>query len=219
MADALLKNEASEIYQLAKRHNIPLQRVPKEKLDRMTRLAHQGVIAISAPVEFYVLEDLVDHLFYRGIHPCLGLLEGVTDVRNFGAIARSAEVFGLDGLVIGQSRSAPINQESIKASAGALLKIPICREKNLAQSVTSLKGMGFTVVGSVTENGTQLRQLRFDKPMVFVVGSEGEGISRNLLELCDERVSIPQKGDIGSLNVSVASAILFYEWSLQNNRG
>jgi 23S rRNA (guanosine2251-2'-O)-methyltransferase len=183
----------------------------------MTKLPHQGIVAWIDPVSYYPVNDLVDHLFFKGIHPCLCMLDGITDVRNFGAIARSAEVMGIHGLVVPQKNTAPINEESIRSSAGALLKIPVCRVKSMTQTIHELKELGFTIICCAMKEGKEIRLAELAKPVVFILGAEGDGVSERLSELADETVFIPQKGTIDSLNVSVASGIIFYEWMLQNN--
>jgi 23S rRNA (guanosine2251-2'-O)-methyltransferase len=189
-----LENEDTKwLLKLARSNKIPIIRVPKHKLDKLSRLNHQGVIGITSAIDFYQASALIDHVFHRGENPCICVCDGITDVRNFGAIARSAEIFGIHGLVIGQKNSAPINSESIKASSGALLTLPYCASEKAS---------------------TNLRDLDMNKSIAFVMGSEGYGISQEILNEADQLFKIPQTGTISSLNVSVAAGIVFYEWML-----
>lgn len=212
-----LENEDTKwLLKLARSHKIPILRVAKPKLDKLSRGNHQGVIAFTSAIDFYQATTVVDHIFSKGLNPCLCICDGITDVRNFGAIGRSAEIFGIHGLVIGQKNSAPINSESIKASAGALLTLPVCREKNLLQCIRQLKTMGLVIYCASEKANTTIRELDMNKSLAFVLGAEGSGISPEILEHADELFKIPQTGTIESLNVSVAAGITFYEWMMQN---
>ncbi len=210
-----LENEDTKwLLKLARSNKIPIIRVPKHKLDKLSRLNHQGVIGITSAIDFYQASALIDHVFHRGENPCICVCDGITDVRNFGAIARSAEIFGIHGLVIGQKNSAPINSESIKASSGALLTLPVCREKNLMASIRQMKNQGLAIYCASEKASTNLRDLDMNKSIAFVMGSEGYGISQEILNEADQLFKIPQTGTISSLNVSVAAGIVFYEWML-----
>lgn len=215
IAENLDAEDARHFYKLARAHQIPILKVPKAKLDRLSRQNHQGVIALVAPIHFHEVQNLIDGLFFQGLDPAIAICDGITDVRNFGAIARSAEVFGIHGLVIGEKNSAPVNGESIKSSAGALLQIPVCREKNLFQSLKQLKSTGLVLICASEQASKSIRDVDLNKPLAFIFGSEGKGPSSEILELADEQVKIPQRGQIESLNVSVAAGIIFYEWMMQ----
>lgn len=216
IAENLDPEDSRHFYKLARSQNIPILKVPKAKLDRLSRQNHQGIIALVSPIHFNDVQNLVDGLFFQGIDPALAICDGITDVRNFGAIARSAEVFGMHGLVIGEKNSAPVNGESIKSSAGALLRLPVCREKNLFHSLKQLKSSGLVLICASEQAEMTLREVDLNKPLAFVFGSEGKGPSSEILGLSDEQVKIPQRGQIESLNVSVAAGIFFYEWMLQS---
>lgn len=221
ISDSLDSEDTKILLKLIRAHKIPVLRVPKAKLDKLSRQNHQGVIAFTNPIPFHQLDNLVDGLFMSGQDPALLICDGITDVRNFGAMARSAEVFGINGIIIGQKNSAPINSESIKASSGALLTIPVCREKNLHHSIRQLQASGVVIICADEKAPTSIRNVDLRKPLAFVFGSEGDGISREILSLADETVCIPQAGQIQSLNVSVAAGIFFYEWkqqSLEHNK-
>lgn len=216
ISETLESEDTKWLLKLARTHKIPILRVTKFKLDKLSRQNHQGVIAFTSAIEFYKSAAVVDHVFSKGQNPCLCICDGVTDVRNFGAIGRSAEVFGIHGLVIGEKNSAPINSESIKASSGALLTLPVCREKNLLHCIRQLKEMGLVIFCASEKASKNIRELDMTKSMAFVLGSEGTGISAEILNQADELFKIPQTGTIQSLNVSVAAGIIFYEWMLQN---
>ncbi|HMW38811.1 MAG: 23S rRNA (guanosine(2251)-2'-O)-methyltransferase RlmB [Saprospiraceae bacterium] len=218
LSETLEKETLISLRNLCREADIPVLSVPKAKLDSLNRSQHQGVLALISPVELYRTSDLADQLNDRGLVPCLAVLDSVTDVRNFGAIARSAEVFGIHGIIIGTKNSAPVNQESIKSSAGALLRIPLCRENNLTQALRDLKLRGYRIIGAEERGECVPGDMDMNQPLVIVFGSEGEGISRELRSLIDVFVRIPQKGKVASLNVSVSAAILFYEW-MKGQRG
>ncbi len=216
ISETLDSEDTKWLLKLARANKIPILRVTKFKLDKLSRLNHQGVIAFTSAIDLYQATVLADHVFGKGLNPALCICDGITDVRNFGAIARSAEIFGIHGLVIGQKNSAPINSESIKASSGALLSVPVCREKNLIHSIRQLKTLGLVILCASEKAEKSIRELDLNKSLAFVLGSEGIGISQEILDYADELFKIPQVGKIESLNVSVAAGITFYEWMLQN---
>ena len=218
-----LEGELSkELYQAIKDFNIPVQRVPLERINRITRKNHQGVVAFLSAVTYQKLEDIVPVLYEEGKNPFIVVLDGLTDVRNFGAIARTCECAGVDAIVIPEKGSVSVNADAVKTSAGALHHIPVCREKTINQALRFLKDSGFKVVAA-TEKASQLYTDINDyvDPVAIVMGSEDTGISNENLRICDSLVSIPQFGEIGSLNVSVAAGILIYEGvrqRLQNDK-
>lgn len=216
ISETLDNEDTKLLLKLARSHKIPILRVTKNKLDKLTRLNHQGVIGLSSAIDFYQASTLVDHVFSQGHNPCLCICDGITDVRNFGAIGRSAEIFGIHGLVIGQKNSAPVNSESIKASAGALLSLPVCKEKNLLTTIRQLKSLGLVIYSASEKAEQTIRELDLKKSLAIVIGSEGSGISPEILQHSDQLFKIPQSGKISSLNVSVAAGIIFYEWMMQN---
>lgn len=202
---------ASELFRVLKDYRITAQRVPIERLNRITRKNHQGVIAMIAAVEYHNLADTIASVFERGEMPFVVVLDGITDVRNFGAIARTAECCGVDALVIAERGSVSVGADAVKTSAGALLTLPVCRERSLQGAVRYLKDCGFNVV-AVSEKATQDYTLAdYSGPTALVMGAEDTGISHEVMSLCDTRVAIPMFGHIGSLNVSVAAGVLMYE--------
>ena len=203
---------ASELNQLLRAHrDIVVQRVPVEKLNRITRRNHQGVIAILSAVTYLKLDDLVPQLYEDGRLPFLVALDGITDVRNFGAIARTAECAGADALVIPMRGSVSVGGDAVKTSAGALSYLPVCRERNLAGALRFLKNNGYQVVAVSEKADVSYTTANYTGPVVLVMGAEDVGISPEVMAECDTRVSLPMFGHIGSLNVSVAAAIMMYE--------
>ncbi|MCB0669543.1 MAG: 23S rRNA (guanosine(2251)-2'-O)-methyltransferase RlmB [Saprospiraceae bacterium] len=200
-----------EIRRLCKDAAIPLHRVPKSKLDLEIPGNHQGIYAVISTLEYVDLEVLLPQLFKQKKNPVLLLLDGIQDIRNVGAIARSAEVFGADAIVIPAKKSAPVNEIAIKASAGALLHLPVSRVKSLATAIEFLGKNGVEVIGADVEGDTNISDLNLMGPLGVVLGAEGKGIDRNLKIYFDHLFFIPQAGEIQSLNVSVAAGIILYE--------
>lgn len=201
----------AELFQLIKEYNIPFQYVPVEKINRITRKNHQGILAFIAAVEYTRLETLVPGLFESGKDPLLLILDQVTDVRNFGAIVRTAECAGVHGIIIPEKGMARIGADAIKTSAGALHTMPVCKVKSLKNALEFLKNSGIKTVAA-TEKATNLfTQSEMNVPLALIVGSEDVGISPGILKITDEQVKIPLFGKIESLNVSVAAALMIYE--------
>lgn len=202
---------AQELFALIRQYHLVAQRVPVEKLNRITRKNHQGVIASVSAVEYHNLGNLVTSLFDEGILPFIVVLDGITDVRNFGAIARTAECCGVNALVVAERGSVSVGADAVKTSAGALLSLPVCRERGIASAVRFLKDSGFNVV-AVSEKANQNYTVAdYTGPTALVMGAEDKGISDEVMQLCDTKVSIPMFGHIGSLNVSVAAGVMMYE--------
>src|SRR5512133_1658767 len=191
--------------------SVPWQVVPIEKLDYLTKKNHQGVIAWLSLIEFQDIEKLLPVLFEQGTDPLLLMLDGVSDVRNFGAIVRSALCFGAHAVIIPEKNSARISADAVKASAGALSTFPVCRVKSLTKCLTYLKESGVRAVAATEKTEVQLSAANLAGPVVIILGSEERGISRELIGLSDAQVSIPITGAIGSLNVSVSAGIILYE--------
>lgn len=204
-------NLVGELLDKAHAASLPVQRVPVERIDRVTRKNHQGVVALMAAVEYFKVEQLVPMLFERGDNPFMVILDGVTDVRNFGAIARTCECAGVSAVVIPERGSVSVNADAVKTSAGALNYLPVCRESNLVKSIRYLRDSGFKVVGTSDKNAVTYTQTDFTGPVAIVMGSEDTGISPEVMRLCDVLVSIPEFGNIHSLNVSVAAGVMIYE--------
>lgn len=199
-----------ELKDLCLRHRIRPQEVPAEKLDRLVRGNHQGVVAQIAAIAYVELQDILDRV-PEDETPLVVLFDGVTDVRNFGAIARSAECAGAHGLIAPLKNSAPVNAEAIRASAGALTSIPVCRVGSVRNTVKTLQAAGFQAVAATEKSRKLLYDADFRKPTLLIMGSEDTGISREVLKLCDEQLAIPLIGRIESLNVSAAAAVMLFE--------
>ncbi|HKK87898.1 MAG TPA: 23S rRNA (guanosine(2251)-2'-O)-methyltransferase RlmB [Saprospiraceae bacterium] len=199
------------IRQLCREREIPLKTVPKQFFRKYGRLNHQGILALKASTIYYKLDDLLPALNEREKPPLVLLLEGVTDVRNLGAIARSAEVFGVDILVVPMKNSAPVNVEAYKTSAGAIQFLPIAREKSITSAIKRLKEYGFIIYGTELHGEKSPAEIQGDDRIALVMGSEDKGLGSETLKLLDEKIRIPQVGKSDSLNVSVACGICLYE--------
>lgn len=202
---------AKELTDLIKERQIPYQIVPDEKLARVTAKNHQGVIAFVSPIIFTPLDELVTQVFEKGETPFFIALDQVTDVRNFGAIVRTAECANVHGIIIPEKGSAQIGSDAVKTSAGALLKVPVCRVNNLKKALQNLQLSGLTVVGATEKAANYYYGHNFTTPICVVMGAEDTGLSDEVLRICEPLVKIPILGQIGSLNVSVAASILMYE--------
>lgn len=202
---------ANELFELIKSHRLYAKRVPIEKLNKITRKNHQGVIAIMSAVTYHSLVHLVPQLYEDGVLPFVVVLDGITDVRNFGAIARTCECAGADAVVIPMHNSVSVSGDAMKTSAGALHHLPVCRERSLVGAIRFLKDNGYQIVAASEKANINYTQADYLTPVAIVMGAEDTGISEEVLKLCDTFVSIPQFGHIGSLNVSVAAGVMMYE--------
>ncbi|MGM0620637.1 MAG: 23S rRNA (guanosine(2251)-2'-O)-methyltransferase RlmB [Bacteroidota bacterium] len=200
-----------QLFDLVKENNIPFQFVPLEKINRVTRKNHQGVLAFVSAVEFADIEMVVPGLFELGVEPLVLILDQVTDVRNFGAIVRTAECGGVHAIVIPEKGMAQIGSDAVKTSAGALHSIPICRSSSLASVINFLKDSGMKVVASTEKAEKKYTEAKMNVPLTLLMGAEDTGISPAILKLADEQVKIPLFGNIESLNVSVAAGLMIYE--------
>jgi RNA methyltransferase, trmH family, group 3 len=207
----LRSEEVSRITALARERTIPLQIVPEERLTRLTRKQHQGVIAFISEIEYTPLETLIPMLYEAGRSPFVLLLDGLTDVRNFGAIARTAECAGVDALIIPERGSVTVTADAIKTSAGALHRLPVCRVSSIMSAVSLLQASGLKIVAASEKARDVYTETELRLPLGLVLGAEDEGVSEEVLRRADHIVRIPQVGAIGSLNVSVAAGILIYE--------
>lgn len=201
---------------LIQKNQIAFQYVPLEKLNRISSKNHQGIIAFVSPVSFGNLDNIIVEVFESGQIPRLLLLDGVTDVRNFGAICRSAECFGVHAVIIPEKGSAQINEEAIKTSAGALYNIPVCRVKSTAYAVKQLQNSGIIVVACSEKTRKDTFEADLQNPICLVMGSEEDGVSSDVLKSADEIIRIPMTGKTSSLNVSVAAGIALYEITRQH---
>ena len=201
----------ADLWKLVRLKRINYKHVPPEKINRLTKKNHQGVFAFISPIDFHKIEDIVPSIYEKGGIPLILVLDRVTDVRNFGAICRTAECAGVDTILIPEKNSAAINADAIKTSAGALHKIPICRTWNLKMSIQFLKDSGLQIVSCTEKTDKNIYTLNFTNPTAIIMGSEEDGISPEFLKMSDSKAKIPINGKISSLNVSVASAIIIYE--------
>ena len=200
----------TELRDLAFRHRIRVQEVPAEKLNRLVKGNHQGAVAQIAPIEYVELTDILERV-PDDETPLVVLFDGVTDVRNFGGIARSAECAGAHGLITPLKNSAPVNSEAMRASAGALSRIPVCRVGSIRNTVKALQAEGFQAVAATEKSRKLIYDADLRKPTVIIMGSEETGISKEVLKLCDEQLAIPLIGAVESLNVSAAAAVMLFE--------
>lgn len=200
-----------QLIKVAKDHSIPFSNVPIEKLNRVTRKNHQGAIAFISSIHYSSLDNVINDTYQKGKEPLILILDRVTDVRNFGAIARTAECAGVDAIVIPSRGSAAINADAMKTSAGALNYIPVCREDNLKNTLNYLKQSGITIMACTEKAKESLYKADFNKPIAILMGSEEDGISPEYLKLSDVQMFIPMTGKIESLNVSVSAAVAIFE--------
>ncbi len=201
----------NKIIPLLKEHNIPLQLVPKAKLDFVTTRSHQGIIAYISPVEYYDLGWIIPTIYERGEVPLILVLDRITDVRNFGAICRSAECAGVHAVVIPMRGAAQINEDAVKTSAGAVMRLPICKVASLKETLHYLSDSGMSII-SCEESGTETYyKANLTMPVALVMGSEEDGISPPLRPYIDKAVRIPMGGQTESLNVSVATGVVLFE--------
>lgn len=202
---------ARELMAVIKEYDVVTQRVPQERLNRITMKNHQGVIALMSPVTYHRLDNLLPSLYEEGINPFMLVLDGLTDTRNFGAIGRTADCSGVNGIVIPERNSVSVTPDAVKTSAGGLFYVPVCRERDLVSAVRFLKDSGVKVVAASEKAARDYTECDLTVPVAIVMGSEDTGISESVLRLCDELVAIPMMGNIGSLNVSVAAGVMMYE--------
>jgi len=200
-----------ELILTARGKKVPLTFVPAEKLKRMSAKNHQGVICLVSAVSYTTLSNIVASAFNEGREPFLLVLDRVTDVRNFGAIVRTAECAGVDAIVISEKGNAPITSDAMKTSAGALNHMPVCREPDLKKTIKFLQESGIRVVACTEKAEKTIYDIEFKGPVALIMGSEEDGISDILLREADELAKIPLKGKIESLNVSVAAGVAIFE--------
>lgn len=199
------------LFQRIRQEKIPYQMVPVEKLNSITRKNHQGVIAFVSLVAYQPLSELLPMLFEQGEVPLLVIVDRVTDVRNLGALARSAECAGAHAIIIQEKGTAPINADAIKASAGALSRMPVCRENNILETIAFLQASGLLVIACSEKGEKTIYQSDFTIPLAVILGAEDKGISAACMKMADMPARIPMKGRIASLNVSVAAGVVLFE--------
>jgi len=201
----------SELEAILRKASIASSYVPVEKLNRLTDKNHQGVVAKISPVAFHNLEDLVINVIESGKTPLFLLLDQISDVRNFGAIIRTAECTGVDGIIVQKSGGAPVNGDTIKTSAGAVFKVPLCKVDHIKDALFHLQASGIKLIAATEKTDKNIYDVSFKEPCAIIMGSEGKGISPSVLKLVDDKAKLPLYGEIGSLNVSVACGAFLYE--------
>ena len=212
----------NELRQKMKEANVPFQYVPVEKLNKMTTGNHQGVVATIAAVKYHDFVEIMETTSQQADEsvrgPLILLLDHITDVRNMGAIARTAECTGVSALVVPDHGSAAMNEDAVKTSSGALLRLPVCREQNLKTVVNLAKQYGYQIVASTEKGAVHYRDVDFRRPTLLIMGNEETGISPELLKMSDVRAKLPIVGEVASLNVSVAAGVMMYEALEQRSR-
>ena len=207
-----LKNELfKELMLLLKQNDIPYRYVPIFKLNRITRKNHQGVIAYISPISFGNIEQIIPSLFEDAVDPLILILDKITDVRNFGAILRTAESTGVNAVIFSSQGSALLNSGTVKTSAGAIYNIPVCRSDNLKDTIDFLKNSGLKIISATEKEGELYFNADLKGPIAIIMGSESEGVSGEYLKRSDMKLMIPMLGKTASLNVSVAAGVLLYE--------
>jgi 23S rRNA (guanosine2251-2'-O)-methyltransferase len=200
-----------ELIAVSKNNNVPVAFVPAEKLKRLSTKNHQGVICLLSSISFASVDNLIYKAYNEGREPFFLILDRITDVRNFGAIVRTAECAGVDGIIIAEKGNAPITSDAMKTSAGALNHVPICREKDMKKTIKLLHDNGIRIVACTEKTDKNIYDINLTGPLAIILGSEEDGISDTFLRDADELARIPLKGKIESLNVSVAAGVALYE--------
>jgi len=201
----------TELESLLRKNDVNCSYVPIEKLNRLTRSNHQGAVAQISPIQFHDLEQLVLNVIESGNTPLFLLLDQLSDVRNFGAIIRTAECTGVNGIVIQKKGGAPVNGDTIKTSAGAVFKVPICKVDHIKDAVFYMQASGIKVIAATEKTENTLYDVSFKEPCAIIMGSEDRGINPSILKVVDDKAKLPLLGDIESLNVSVACGAFLYE--------
>ena len=213
-----LHNDAfAELWKLVRLRRVNYKHVPLEKINRLTKKNHQGVFAFLSPIDFHKIEDVIPRIYEEGKNPLILVMDRITDVRNFGAIARTAECVGAHTILIPELNSAAINADAVKTSSGALHRIQVSRTWNLKLSLQLMKDSGIQIIGCTEKTQDTIYNADFTKPTAIILGSEEDGISPELLKMCDMKTKIPINGKISSLNVSVATGVICYELLRQRN--
>ena len=199
-----------QLESLIRKNKINFSYVPTQKLDRLSKKNHQGVIARIAPIKFYTI-DSFSEVLENSNNPFVLILDQINDVRNFGAIIRTAEISGVDGIIIQNSSSAPVNSDTIKTSAGAIFNIPICKVNHIKDAIYHLQSMNISIISASEKSEKNIYDVNLKVPIAIIMGSEQKGINKSVINLSDESVKLPMYGKIESLNVSVACGIFLYE--------
>ena len=207
----LHNNLFAELWKLVRIKRINYKHVPLEKINRLTKKNHQGVFAFISPIDFHNIEDVIPKLYEEGKDPLILVLDRITDVRNFGAISRTAECTGVDAILIPEQNAAAINADAIKTSAGALHNVTVCRTWNMKLSLQFMKNSGIQLIACTEKTQHNMYKPNYNLPSAIIIGSEEDGISTEILKASDVKVRIPMHGEIASLNVSVATGVILYE--------
>jgi 23S rRNA (guanosine2251-2'-O)-methyltransferase len=207
-----------QILQLCRDREVYYQFVPEVKIQSLSKANHQGVLAFTSLIPYYNVQEIIDFIFSKGEEPLLLILENVTDIRNLGALARTALGLGVNAIVFPKKESAAVNDVAVKISAGALLKIPLCRVENLSAAIKDIKNNGIKVIGLDGTAEKFIYEAETKMPLALIAGSEDEGMSNTLIRLVDELVKLPMSADLESYNVSVAAAMALYEISRQRSK-
>jgi len=207
----------AQLWKIVRLRRINYKHVPIEKINRITRKNHQGVIAFISPIDFYNINNIIPELYENGETPLILILDRITDIRNFGAICRTAECAGVDAIVVPEQNTAAINSDAIKTSAGALYNIKICKTWNLKRLLQFLHDSGIQVIACTEKTNNNISNINYTIPTAIIMGSEEDGISSEFLKLVDKKGKIPMYGKINSLNVSVSTGIILYEVMRQRN--
>ncbi len=206
-----------DLMKVMKRANVKFSYVPVEKLNRLTPNNHQGAVATISPISFYDIETLINDVTESGKTPLFLILDQISDARNFGAIIRTAECTGVDGIIIQKSGSAPVNGDTVKTSAGAIFNVPICKVEHIKDAIFYLQGSGIKTVAANEKTNKTIYDVDLKEPVAIIMGSEDRGINPSVLKIVDETAKLPMFGTIGSLNVSVACGAFLYEAVRQRN--
>ena len=206
-----------EIITICEKKDVTINYVPIEKLNRLTKGNHQGVVAITSPIPFHSLEGLIEKIIQEKENPLFLILDQLSDVRNFGAIIRTAECTGVDAIIIQKKGGAPVTGDTIKTSAGAIFKIPICKVDHIKDAIFYLKASDIITIAATEKTNETIYDLSLNKPLAVIMGSEGKGVSKSVLNIVDYKAALPLLGEINSLNVSVACGALLYEVLRQRN--
>jgi 23S rRNA (guanosine2251-2'-O)-methyltransferase len=199
-----------QLESIIRKNKINFSYVPTQKLDRLSKKNHQGVIARIAPIKFYTI-DSFSEVIEKSKNPFILILDQINDVRNFGAIIRTAEISGVDGIIIQNSSSAPVNSDTIKTSAGAIFNIPICKVNHIKDAIYHLQSMNISIISASEKSEKNIYDVDLKGPLAIIMGSEHKGINKSVINLSNESVKLPMYGKIESLNVSVACGIFLYE--------
>jgi 23S rRNA (guanosine2251-2'-O)-methyltransferase len=206
-----------DLMKVMKRANINFSYVPIEKLNKLTPNNHQGAVATISPITFFDLETLIETVTSNGKTPLLLILDQISDARNFGAIIRTAECTGVNGIIIQKTGAAPVNGDTVKTSAGAVFNIPICKVEHIKDAIYILQANGIKTVAATEKTDQNLYDVALTEPVAIIMGSEDRGVNPSVLKIVDEKAKLPMYGSIGSLNVSVACGAFLYEVIRQRN--